>query len=91
VVVELTPPSSPAPQVAVNTTRIAAPPATSVAELTLIVGALVAVAGAPEEAVAATRYDTKPAPNQRARGKRNSRRTLRANEAKSDEEIAWIT
>src|SRR5206468_3658853 len=60
VVVELTLPSSPAPQVAVNTTRIAAPLATSVAELTLIAGMLVALAattaagaGAAGEAVAA--------------------------------------
>jgi hypothetical protein len=60
VIVELTLPSSPAPQVAVNTTRIAAPLATSAAELTLIAGMLVALAaaraagaGAAGEAVAA--------------------------------------
>lgn len=46
VVVELTLPSSPAPQVAVNANRIAAPLATSVAELTLIAGMLVALADA---------------------------------------------
>lgn len=60
VIVELTLPSSPAPQAAVNTTRIAAPLATSAAELTLIAGMLVALAavraagaGAAGEAVAA--------------------------------------
>ena len=46
VVVELTLPASRAPQVAVNTTRTAAPLATSVAELTLIPGVLVALAEA---------------------------------------------
>jgi hypothetical protein len=46
VIVELTLPSSPAPQAAVITTRIAAPLATSVAELTVIAGMLVALAAA---------------------------------------------
>jgi hypothetical protein len=61
VVVELTLPASFALQVAVNTTRIAAPLATSVAELTLIAGMLVALAdvraamaGAAGEVVAAS-------------------------------------
>jgi hypothetical protein len=61
VVVALTVPVSPAPQVTVTTTCIAAPLATSVAESNLIAGTLVtladaraAVAGAAGEAVAAS-------------------------------------
>jgi hypothetical protein len=77
VIVELTLPSSPAPQVAVNTTRITAPLATSAAELTLIAGMLVALAAAGAAAAGAAgrlwRRTRAPIPAPRRRPRRLAR------------------